>query len=139
VGVGRSVGTTGGAGHARAAVGVLGHGSGKVQGGESQIPRRGNANGYVTDAWGHDSLADFYTGVFRPRDEEVRLKAPSQQGRQKQLELTSRRQETQLRVLGTLRSSLYTYRRVNKTKRTLPRTSESPRLQTEASYKDESR
>ena len=37
--VGRSVGTTGRAGRVRAAVGVLGHGSGKVQRGEAQTGR----------------------------------------------------------------------------------------------------
>ena len=47
VSVWRSVGTTRRAGRSPAAVGVLGHGSGKVQGGESQIPRRGDANGYM--------------------------------------------------------------------------------------------
>jgi hypothetical protein len=37
--VGRCVGTTGRAGRVRAAVGVLGHGSGKVQRGEAQTGR----------------------------------------------------------------------------------------------------
>jgi|SRR6266850_114933 len=37
--VGRAVGTTGGAGRVRAAVGVLGHGSGKVQTWETQTGR----------------------------------------------------------------------------------------------------
>jgi hypothetical protein len=38
--VGRSVGTTGRAGRVRAAVGVLGHGSGKVRSGDAQTGRR---------------------------------------------------------------------------------------------------
>ena len=55
------------------------------------------------------------------------------------MELTSLGQETQLGVLGTPTSTLYTYGHTNETKRTLPHMPESHRLQAMASYKGESR
>jgi hypothetical protein len=89
----------------------------------------------VTDAWGHDSVADFVkVSLDLEMKMKTRLKAPSQQDRQKQVRLTSLRQETQLGVLGTPSASLYTGRLQTFTNEQ-PRMTESRRLQPMASYR----
>jgi hypothetical protein len=89
----------------------------------------------VTNARGHDSKQTCL-GVSRPLCEvERRLKAPSQQDRQEQCELTSLGQETQLGVLGTPSMSLYTQKDLQTILCRQPHMAESHRLQPMASYR----
>ena len=71
----------------------------------------------VSPMRGDTTQSRLYIGVFRPvTRREYRLKAPSQQDRQKASRIGSLGQETQLGVLGTPRSTLYTYGRTNESK-----------------------
>ena len=76
----------------------------------------------VTDVRGHNSKQTLEVSLDLNTKWNGHLKAPSRQDRQRQVELMSLGQETQLGVLGTPRLTLYTYGCTNETKRTLPHT-----------------